>query len=265
MNVLSGPLSRAEDAASENAVRLRARLMPGEPCPVCGSEAHPVHADEHLAAIAASLRADIELAQVRLADSAAKIVGAEAKKAGAEARIANAESVDKRANAGLQLATAEYGAVLSDARTKAAELALALVFPDSLETAAEAIVTASAIVNLERKSVETALKRARSLREKIGVLTKHLSDLAGSMEKRLADKDKTRAAHNSARQAVAVEQEKLATLVDRLAVADGELAPWIEPAGVRLADLERDMPKALAKLRTSSQDWSTAFSRADSA
>ena len=60
ISVLSRPVETAEAAASAQASELRRRLIPGDPCPVCGSIEHPVHADEALARIARELRADLD-------------------------------------------------------------------------------------------------------------------------------------------------------------------------------------------------------------
>jgi exonuclease SbcC len=92
------------------------------------------------------------------------------------------------------------------------------------------------------------------------VLAKKQADITKVIEQRAVDKDNSLATLNSGLQALAIEQQKLSTLSDRLASADRELGPWIEPAGINPADLDSDMPAALAQLRSRSQDWSIASS-----
>lgn len=63
MEALEKPLSRALDAVSEAASHLRAKLEPGQPCPVCGGAEHPLLADAEHAAAAKELQDSMEEAR----------------------------------------------------------------------------------------------------------------------------------------------------------------------------------------------------------
>ncbi|WP_295532889.1 AAA family ATPase, partial [uncultured Thioclava sp.] len=57
---LQAPVDRAEAAASDMASELRRSLEPDAPCPVCGSQTHPVEADDALIRIAREMRQQLD-------------------------------------------------------------------------------------------------------------------------------------------------------------------------------------------------------------
>jgi len=63
-------LKAAELACADSVVDLRARLLDGEPCPVCGSPDHPrQHQDASLLAMLAGLQAEVERCRIQASDN----------------------------------------------------------------------------------------------------------------------------------------------------------------------------------------------------
>lgn len=82
-------LQLAEGTASDAAVRLRARLHPGEPCPVCGALDHPGHETEALTGLVAALKQQHGEAEATLAATSARLRTADAESSAAEATLAH--------------------------------------------------------------------------------------------------------------------------------------------------------------------------------
>ncbi len=258
VEALSGPLARAEDAASEAAATLRLRLTPGEPCAVCGSTVHPVHADARFAELAASLRADVEAAQVRFTVAGDRVVNAEGRKEGAEARIGDAMGSAERAQARMQKTTQAYTKILEAGRPLAEELALDLLCPDTPNGAAQAIAAAATLIDETRGDAATTLRRAFDLRTDVTKLTQAYNEANVGIERRATEHAFAQTAVATIVTALALGRQALATAEERLVSSDRELTPWLKPAGINMADLDQNAGAARSALIRQIEAWKNA-------
>jgi exonuclease SbcC len=113
--VLIAPSQQADLASSEAARNLRLHLEPGAPCPVCGSEEHPIHADAALAELAAKLRADLAAARVAAQDARAAQMEAERKRAIHGAQVVQAKAAIAGTTAGKEKAKRDWEAARAQA------------------------------------------------------------------------------------------------------------------------------------------------------
>lgn len=113
--VLIAPSQQADLASSEAARNLRMHLEPGAPCPVCGSEEHPIHADAALAELAAKLRADLAAARTAAQDARAAQMAAERKRAIHDAQVVQAKAAIAATTAGKEKAKRDWEAARAQA------------------------------------------------------------------------------------------------------------------------------------------------------
>jgi DNA repair protein SbcC/Rad50 len=249
------PLARAEDAASPEAEKLRMRLTPGEACPVCGSPEHPVHADMALAAIAQDLRARVTAARSAISDADTKIVMAQGAKAAASARLIQAQGAADRARRRREQAHASFVATLKEADGRWSEEGLATPLPQS---PCELNESWSALLEAGRANCDSALKSARGLRIAVEELVANREKLTLAIEGRSSLRCAAEADLNESRSDLRVAEHALQTALERMKSSDRELAPWLEPAGIRPACLERDPGACRRELEDKSKSWRTA-------
>ncbi len=87
----------AEAAASDAAARLRAELVDGEPCPVCGARDHVLHEASALDGLAEKLGAARKAADTDLAEAQKRHLAAERALAGGQARAETAARAEETA------------------------------------------------------------------------------------------------------------------------------------------------------------------------
>ncbi|GGH23328.1 hypothetical protein GCM10007036_29030 [Alsobacter metallidurans] len=239
IEVLQGPLARAEDAASEAALQLRRRLSPGEPCPVCGSADHPVHADEALARVAEDLRATANAARARLDAAGNALVAATGRQASAAAQREDAATRIARAATAIATADTGFAAAAAEARPHWDLLGQDAppfpAAPDALDPAAASLWAAA------RTTCAEVLDRARALRADIARLTRLRDGEADAAEGRARARRDAEAALGAARGDARDARTRLDNTLERIASSDRELAGLLSPVGVGSADLERDL------------------------
>lgn len=247
-------LEQAQAAMSDAAQRLRLRLRPGQPCPVCGACEHPMHGETALAELATGL-------QAKVADAKASIRRAEAALLAARSRIAAEDgklqqAIDSSSRSEAQIAQAEQAYAQTREAAQAAWTAQGLqddlppidVFDDSF----------LARVELERETGATVLQNARALRIEIADLTRARDQRAADIEVRAAAGEADRERLGESRTALRLCEQAAHTLRDRILSSNRELEPWIAPAGIHADDLNRDLPGCLDALRSASRAWSDA-------
>jgi exonuclease SbcC len=262
LNSLSDPLDQAQLAISDDAGRLRLRLRPGEPCAVCGSREHPMHADAALAALAASLQAKVEEARADSGSADKSLLDAQGEIAAQNERVKEALKTQARAREKLASAENDYAKPLVGAQSawSAAEFAGGL--PGDAASFEEGCI---ALVESAREDCASRLKEARTLRTQIESVVQTRDKLAAAMETRAvecaADKSRLVAAHT----ALVLAEQAATTLKDRILSSIRELEVWITPAGVDAADLDRDLEGSLEILRRASNSWREAVAALETA
>jgi exonuclease SbcC len=241
----------ADAAVSTKAVELRAALVEGEPCPVCGSSTHR-QAEETAELVAAlKLRKAAIDAQIEEAERAE----AEALGFAAAARLRHEVTEGQvAAHRGEMLeAQQAYGRnralFLADRRQKDRDLpadavpdpgaGIALIATiDERRTACREKLRASSVLRHEREQLVEAAERFE--REAID-----RTEERGSLSSRLGELKEKAATAN----------ERSLGLRDRIGSIDRELKPLIEPLGLTELDLNRDADGVLARLEQLAIDY----------
>ncbi len=262
LNSLSDPLDQARLAMSDDAERLRLRLRPGEPCAVCGSREHPMHADAALAALAASLQAKVEEARASIGSADKSLLDAQGEIAAQNERVKEALKAQARAREKLACAATDYANLLDAAQAAWTAEGLAGGLPDNAALFEDHRV---ARVESAREDCASRLKEARDLRTQIESVVQTRDKLAAAMETRAvecaADKGRLITAHT----ALVLAEQAATTLKDRILSSNRELEVWIIPAGIDSADLDRDLGSCLATLRKASKSWREAVTALETA
>lgn len=167
-SALIAPSEQADLALSEAARNLRLRLEPGTPCPVCGSNEHPIHADAALTNLAARLRMDLAAARKTAQDARTAQRVAERQRADHEAQIKQAKAAMASTKLRLEKAQVDWSA----ARLQA--LAHPGCPQDLSETPDEDLSELEAV----RLRIEAAQQAEVSAQDRIAELRKDLAERA---------------------------------------------------------------------------------------
>ncbi|GGK28827.1 AAA family ATPase [Salinarimonas ramus] len=248
----------ADATASESARRLRAALVPGEPCPVCGvphDEKPDSAPDAFVAAIRArrdSLRAEQDAARAALAQA----------RAAAEA----AQAEGSRAREAMDVEAARLGeAARAFADAHAAWRALPALDlrepPENVVEAASALAALAEEIARARGAVRESQRRAEALRTEIERERTARDRAASAIEARRNE----RAGHDrdagAARETVAHAATRLRDLADRRASIDRAWSRVLAASGITPGDLDRDPTGALRILETRAGDYRARAAR----
>src|SRR5262245_51507669 len=234
----------AEAATSAKAVELRAALIEGEPCPVCGSETHR-QAEETAELVAAlklrkaAIDSQIEDTERLEAEALGQAAAARSRQAVAEEQIAThrAEMVESRQAYGRSRAL-----FLADRRQKDRDLA-ASADPDPMAT--ESLI---AMIDERRAACRERLRASSGLRQERDQLVEAAEGLERELARRTDDRNALAARLGELKEGAAIATERSRGLRDRIVSIDRELEPLIEPLELSELDLDRDPAGVLTVL-----------------
>lgn len=241
----------AEAAVSTKAVELRAALVEGEPCPVCGSSSHrqPEETAELVAALKLRKAAiDAQIEEVERTEAEALGLGAAAR---SRREVAEGQVAAHRSD--MLEAQQAYGRnralFLADRRQKDRDLSAT---PDPDPNAAAALV---AKIDERRTVCREKLKAASALRQE----REQLVEAAEAVERDAIERTEERSALASRlgelKEKAATANERSLGLRDRIGSIDRELKLLIEPLGFTELDLNRDPDGVLARLEQLALDY----------
>ena len=230
----------ADAVVSAEALGLRARLVEGEPCPVCGARDHPVAADPTLLAALEKVRSERAAVEAEIAACDRLAADLDGALAAVKARRRDAER--RAAIAATRRGEAE--ATLAEALARLAASVAALALPFALEAAAEdptaALGGLADEVTTARAETGRALAAADRLRGEIEALRRDLERIDAEREARRTARRDDEADEAAARGEATAAAETEAGARRRLADLDVRLTPLLAGLGIGPDDLDRD-------------------------
>ncbi|QBR37111.1 hypothetical protein ETW23_14155 [Leisingera sp. NJS201] len=134
IKALEQPTEIAEAAVSREAQALRRHLIDGQPCPVCQSTEHPVHAEGPAAEIAQRLRVNLEAARKERDRAGAAIVDAKSRQSSLTQQAAELRKTRQSMIEGQETIRRDYATLIEGERTGPIEAHLPLEIEGSVGT-----------------------------------------------------------------------------------------------------------------------------------
>ncbi|WP_372424844.1 AAA family ATPase [Salinarimonas chemoclinalis] len=241
---------RAEASASANAAHLRATLVPGEPCPVCGAREHPRAEGPPDAVVAeirarrATLVAEQEAAREALVDATAAQAAAERDGAAAEHAIASQEE---------RLAAAARAYAEARASWQDDPVVAEHAPPEDWPDAVPRLAALARAIGTMREEAAGIVRRADALRADIDAERRRRDAAAREIEARRAARAALEAEERTAREGRLAADTSIPDREGRLVSIDREWTRVYEAAGLLPADLDRD-PEGARRLLAGRRD-----------
>ncbi|MBG0810663.1 AAA family ATPase [Methylosinus sp. H3A] len=242
----------ADAAVSKEALALRASLVEDAPCPVCGAREHPhAHSSAAADALIAELRARRDALRREMTEAQRSIATSSGRLAAAQERAADATRRCDEALAESEDAAKDHEEARGGWRDDA------LPAPGAIDDMTALTLIAEAI---ERESVALDSRRAgaRALRADMDALRQKYDRLAAAIDERRQRRDDRLARVAAAREEAARLGEARAAATESLRAVDRALAPFLPLCDLSSADLDRDLPSAMRRLKKRGEDFRNA-------
>jgi exonuclease SbcC len=234
----------AEATASRPAEALRADLVPGEPCPVCGASSHPYSGrGEKAQALVATIRQQRDDLDAAVEAARCTIAAAEGKRATANADISSAETAITAAMRRFDEAVTSLSRLLHEINGLAGSSRISV---DSIAGGAAADVPVAACAGAHeevvaaRGVIQALRKDASTLRRERDDLNARIKDLRDKARDAQASMRDGEAALSELRALGAGLKERRQLLEGQLEIARGALVPFLSAAMITAEDLAKD-------------------------
>lgn len=246
----------ADATVSPQAIQLRASLVEGAPCPVCGGVAHPnADQDEAGAAFVTRIRtrrAELDQWLAEAASAAERAAGAVAE---ANARHGVALRRGDAALSDLETAATDYAVRFRNLDGRRAVLGFTKALAAAPESALAPVLKLAASVEADRQALAGPLAQARNLRADLDLLDHAHRQAAQALELKIGELEARRQALHQAEVDHSSADIGLRELSDRLQSVDRELRPFLAAADITLGDVDRDAPSVAAQLQKIAGDY----------
>lgn len=246
----------AEATLSQKAAELRASLVAGEPCPVCGAADHP-HADRGDAAAEFASRIQARRAELdqSIASASRALEAAEGALAGAAARHDAALRFSEASLADLRRCETDYAVAFEILGLHSVALGLGVAPVPAPESGLAPVLQLAAIASAEREALAAPLSRAQALRADLDALRNAQAKIGSSLDAAMTELALNRQALHTAELERSRAETSLSELRDRLLSIDRELTPYLRAGGFASEDLDRDSEAAALSLKAFAKDY----------
>lgn len=245
----------AEATASAHAAHLRAALVDGEPCPVCGAIDHPFAAetDDKASALVRAIRERRDAIEARYAALSADVVDLKGKHAAATAALSQSSRTARDETARAEAASRRLAGIGLGARAAASEAAGFLDGHSDHKLPLEALESFATHIAEMRGGIDVIRNSASSLQADCLSLERQIRELETAIEE-----EEARIAGERARVpdlvATAREHATTARLIgNQLNENAVVLAPFLRASGLSIEAL--DMPPTRAHLSTLREEY----------
>ncbi|MGO9006635.1 MAG: AAA family ATPase [Beijerinckiaceae bacterium] len=249
-NEITALVDLADATISKTAVQLRASLIPGEPCPVCGSSVHPhVELDGAVVEFVAQIKTRRGELDAKLEQTARSIETAKGARAAALMQGAQAAHQIGEAAADLTASAQDYAELLPQLEHTCTAAGLICALPRVVSETAPDVFALAERAQASRAALAPALERARCLRDDIETFRRAHETVADAVERAASDLSNQRIASQTLIGQRTETGLLLQHLDERLRSSTGALCPYLEAADSNLAELEENHAAVAARIK----------------